>query len=58
MNKTVYVFKCFSKLPETKNMCLFEVITCEPSFAMKEIKNYCINKNITKDDFYIKKYVK
>ena len=58
MNKTVFVFKCYSKRPETKDLCLFEVITCETSFAIKEIENYCINKGLTTDDYYVKKSVK
>lgn len=58
MEKLVFVWKLFSNKPETKNLCLFEVTSCDKQFAQKEIQDFCINHTLTTDDYFVKKYLK
>jgi hypothetical protein len=47
-----------SKKPETKGFCFFEVTTSDKSFARKEIDNYCVNHNLSYEDYLIEQFTK
>jgi hypothetical protein len=58
MEKQVLIFRCVSKKPETKGFCFFEVTTSDKSFARKEIDNYCVNHNLSYEDYLIEQFTK